>query len=150
MFQNFTDDANDVLQFANDESQRLNHESVGTEHLLLGLIRVRSGVAAKVFKNLQINRSKIRLDIGNLVGIGSHVSTANDRPLTAPAKLAIDYAIEEARQLNDEFVDTDHILVGLLLEQNGVAAQVLTNHGFQLDELREEILSIVEWNEVDE
>ena len=150
MSKDFTDDANEVLRLAKEEAQRLNHASVDTEHLLLGLIRVRSGVAVKVFKNLDINRRKIRLEVLKRTNFSSDVSTASDRPLTASAQVAINYAIEEAAQNDDECVETDHILVGLFREQHGIAWQVLYHLGLELGELREEIQEILERLEVEE
>jgi len=131
------------MQLANQEAQRFNHEYIGTEHVLLGLIKEGSGVAANVLKNLDIDLRKIRLEVEKLVQSGPDMVTMGKLPQTPRAKKVIEYSMEEARNLNHNYVGTEHILLGLLREQEGVAAQVLMNLGLKLEEVREEVLNLL-------
>jgi ATP-dependent Clp protease ATP-binding subunit ClpC len=131
------------MQLANQEAQRFNHEYIGTEHVLLGLIKEGSGVAANVLKNLDIDLRKIRLEVEKLVQSGPDMVTMGKLPQTPRAKKVIEYSMEEARNLNHNYVGTEHILLGLLREQEGVAAQVLMNLGLKLEDVREEVLSLL-------
>src|SRR5436853_4838507 len=143
MYERFTDRARKVMQLANQEAQRFNHEYFGTEHLLLGLIKAGSGVAANVLKNLDVDLRKIRLEVEKLVQSGPDMVTMGKLPHTPRAKKVIEYAMEEARNLNHNYVGTEHILLGLLREQEGVAAQVLMNLGLKLEEVSEEVLNLL-------
>ncbi|HEY2841209.1 MAG TPA: ATP-dependent Clp protease ATP-binding subunit, partial [Pirellulales bacterium] len=122
---------------------RFNHEYIGTEHVLLGLIKEGSGVAANVLKNLDVDLRKIRLEVEKLVQSGPDMVTMGKLPQTPRAKKVIEYSMEEARNLNHNYVGTEHILLGLLREQEGVAAQVLMNLGLKLEEVREEVLNLL-------
>ncbi|MBI2826919.1 MAG: ATP-dependent Clp protease ATP-binding subunit [Planctomycetia bacterium] len=143
MYERFTDRARKVMQLANQEAQRFNHEYIGTEHVLLGLIKEGSGVAANVLKNLDVDLRKIRLEVEKLVQSGPDMVTMGKLPQTPRAKKVIEYSMEEARNLNHNYVGTEHILLGLLREQEGVAAQVLMNLGLKLEEVREEVLNLL-------
>jgi len=143
MYERFTDRARKVMQLANQEAQRFNHEYIGTEHILLGLIKEGSGVAANVLKNLDVDLRKIRLEVEKLVQSGPDMVTMGKLPQTPRAKKVIEYSMEEARSLNHNYVGTEHILLGLLREQEGVAAQVLMNLGLKLEEVREEVLNLL-------
>ncbi len=143
MYERFTDRARKVMQLANQEAQRFNHEYIGTEHILLGLVKEGSGVAANVLKNLEIDLRKIRLEVEKLVQSGPEMVTMGKLPQTPRAKKVIEYSMEEARNLNHNYVGTEHILLGLLREQEGVAAQVLMNLGMKLDDVREEVLNLL-------
>ena len=143
MYERFTDRARKVMQLANQEAQRFNHEYIGTEHVLLGLIKEGSGVAANVLKNLDIDLRKIRLEVEKLVQSGPDMVTMGKLPQTPRAKKVIEYSMEEARNLNHNYVGTEHILLGLLREQEGVAAQVLMNLGLKLEDVREEVLNLL-------
>jgi ATP-dependent Clp protease ATP-binding subunit ClpC len=142
-YERFTDRARKVMQLANQEAQRFNHEYIGTEHLLLGLIKEGSGVAANVLKNLDIDLRKIRHEVEKLVRSGPDLVTMGRLPQTPRAKKVIEYSMEEARNLNHNYVGTEHLLLGLLREQEGVAAQVLMNLGLRLDEVRREVLNLL-------
>src|SRR5882724_9702671 len=148
MYERFTDRARKVMQLANQEAQRFNHEYIGTEHILLGLVKEGSGVAANVLKNLDIDLRKIRLEVEKIVqgGQGSEMVTMGKLPQTPRAKKVIEYSIEEARNLNHNYVGTEHLLLGLLREQEGVAAQVLMNLGLKLEDVREEVLNLLGHN----
>jgi ATP-dependent Clp protease ATP-binding subunit ClpC len=136
------------MQLANQEAQRFNHEYIGTEHILLGLVKEGSGVAANVLKNLDIDLRKIRLEVEKIVqtGPGTEMVTMGKLPQTPRAKKVIEYSIEEARNLNHNYVGTEHLLLGLLREQEGVAAQVLMNLGLKLEDVREEVLNLLGHN----
>jgi len=146
MYERFTDRARKVMQLANQEAQRFNHEYIGTEHILLGLVKEGSGVAANVLKNLDVDLRKIRMEVEKIVQSGPDMVTIGKLPQTPRAKKVIEYAIEEARNLNHNYVGTEHLLLGLLREQEGVAAQVLMNLGLKLEDVREEVLNLLGHN----
>ncbi len=143
MFERFTDRARKVMALANQEAQRFNHEYIGTEHILLGLVKEGSGVGANVLKNLDVDLRKVRLEVERLVKAGPEMVTMGKLPQTPRAKKVIEYAIEEARNLNHNYVGTEHLLLGLLREHDGVAAQVLMNLGLKLEQVREEVLNLL-------
>ncbi|MFH1109561.1 MAG: ATP-dependent Clp protease ATP-binding subunit [Planctomycetota bacterium] len=143
MFERFTDRARKVMALANQEAQRFNHEYIGTEHILLGLVKEGSGVGANVLKNLDVDLRKVRLEVEKLVKSGPETVTMGKLPQTPRAKKVIEYAIEEARNLNHNYVGTEHLLLGLLREQDGVAAQVLMNLNLRLEDVREEVLNLL-------
>ena len=143
MFERFTDRARKVMALANQEAQRFNHEYIGTEHILLGLVKEGSGVGATVLKNLDIDLRKVRIEVEKLVKSGPDMVTMGRLPQTPRAKKVIEYAIEEARNLGHNYVGTEHLLLGLLREKDGVAAQVLMNLGLKLEEVREEVLNLL-------
>ncbi len=143
MFERFTDRARKVMALANQEAQRFNHEYIGTEHILLGLVKEGSGVGANVLKNLDVDIKKLRLEIEKLVKSGPDMVTMGKLPQTPKAKKVIEYAIEEARALNHNYVGTEHILLGLLRETEGIAAQVLMNLGLKLEDVRQEVLNLL-------
>ncbi len=143
MFERFTDRARKVMALANQEAQRFNHEYIGTEHILLGLVKEGSGVGANVLKTLDVDLRKVRLEVEKLVKSGPDMISMGKLPQTPRAKKVIEYAIEEARNLNHNYVGTEHLLLGLIREHDGVAAQVLRNLGLKLEEVREEVLNIL-------
>ena len=143
MYERFTDRARKVMQLANQEAQRFNHEYIGTEHVLLGLVKEGSGVAANVLKNLDVDLRRIRNEVEKIVQSGPDMVTMGKLPQTPRAKKVIEYAMEEARNLNHNYVGTEHLLLGLLREQEGVAAQVLMNLGLKLEDVREEVLNLL-------
>src|SRR5512137_293891 len=143
MFERFTDRARKVMALANQEAQRFNHEYIGTEHILLGLVKEGSGVGATVLKNLEVDIKKLRLEVEKLVKSGPDMVSMGKLPQTPRAKKVIEYAIEEARALNHNYVGTEHILLGLLRETEGIAAQVLMNLGLKLEDVRQEVLNLL-------
>jgi ATP-dependent Clp protease ATP-binding subunit ClpC len=144
MYERFTDRARKVMQLANQEAQRFNHDYVGTEHILLGLLKEGSGVAANVLRNLlQTDLDKIRAEVLKLVQPGPDMPTMGKLPHTPRAKKVIEYSLEEARNLNHNYVGTEHLLLGLLREQEGIAAQVLMNMGVRLEDVRREVLNLL-------
>ena len=136
MFERFTDRARKVMALANQEAQRFNHEYIGTEHILLGLVKEGSGVGANVLKNLDVDLRKVRLEVAKLINKGTETFTIGKLPQTPRAKKVIEYAINEAHDLNHNYVGTEHLLLGLLREQHGLAAQVLMDLGLKLSEVR--------------
>jgi Clp amino terminal domain, pathogenicity island component len=143
VYERFTDRARRVMQLANQEAQRFNHDYVGTEHILLGLVKDGSGVAANVLKNLDIDLRKIRLEVEKIVWSGPDMVTMGKLPQTPRAKKVIEYSIEEARNLNHNYVGTEHLLLGLLREEEGVAAQVLMNLGLTLGGVHAEVMHLL-------
>ncbi len=143
MYERFTDRARKVIQLANQEARRFNHKYVGTEHILLGLVSEGSGVAANVLKNLDIDLRKVRLEVEKIVQSGPDVVPMGKLAQTPKAKKVIEYSIEEAHNLNHNYVGTEHLPLGLLREEEGVAAQVLMNLGLKLEDVREEVLILV-------
>ena len=132
MYERFTDRARKVMQFANQEAVHLGHEYIGTEHMLLGLVNEGSGVAANVLKNLNVNLAKIREEVEKIVMPGPDMIAMGKLPQTPRAKQVLQYAMEEAKDLKHNYVGTEHLLLGLLREEEGVAAQVLMNVGVNL------------------
>jgi len=143
MFERFTDRARKVMQLANSEAQRLNHEYIGTEHILLGLIKEGSGVAANTLKNLDVDLRKVRQEVERIVVSGPDRVKLGKLPHTPQAKKVLEHSIEEARLLKHNYVGTEHLLLGLLREQDGVAAQVLMNLGLKLEDVRGEVLNLL-------
>src|SRR5574337_864176 len=143
MYERFTDRARKVMQLANQEAQRFNHEYIGTEHVLLGVVKEGSGVAGNVLKNLDVDLRKIRMEVEKIVQSGPDMVTMGKLPQTRRAKKVIEYSMEEARNLNPNYVGNEHILLRLLREQEGVAAQVLMNLGLKLEDVREEVLNLL-------
>jgi hypothetical protein len=138
MYERLTDRARKVMHLSVKEADRFNHEYIGTEHILLGLVREGSGVAATVLKNLGVGLHGIRLKVQETVVSGPSMVTVGRLPQTPRAKKVIEYAIEEAHSLGHVCVGTEHILIGLLREDYGVAAQILMNLGLRLDQVRAE------------
>ncbi len=141
---NFTDRVRKVLQMAREEAARLHHEYVGTEHILLGLIREGEGVAAAVLTNLNVDLDDIQQKIEETVKKGKATSAPGpDLPYTSRAKKVLELAMTEARELNHSYVGTEHLLLGLLREEKGIAAQVLTDAGVTLEQSRAETLRLL-------
>jgi ATP-dependent Clp protease ATP-binding subunit ClpC len=141
---NFTERVRKVLAMAREEAARLHHEYVGTEHILLGLIREGEGVAATVLQNLSVELDEIQQKIEETVKKGKAAqATGPDLPYTSRAKKVLELAMSEARELNHSYVGTEHLLLGLLREEKGIAAQVLTDAGVNLEAARAETLRIL-------
>ena len=143
MFERFTDRARKVMALANQEAQRFNHEFIGTEHILLGLVKEGSGVGATVLKNMGVDIKQLRREVEKLVQSGPAMITMGKLPQTPRAKQVIECAIEEARALNHSYVGTEHILLGLLRVTDGIAARVLRNLGLKLEDVRQEVLNLL-------
>lgn len=143
MYERFTDRARKVMQLANQEAMRFNHEYIGTEHVLLGLVKEGSGVASHVLKNLDVDLRKVRLEVEKQVQSGPDMITMGKLPQTPRAKKIIEYSMEEARLLNHNYVGTEHILLGLVREEEGIAGNILSSLGVERDDVREEILNLL-------
>jgi ATP-dependent Clp protease ATP-binding subunit ClpC len=140
---NFTERVRKVLAMAREEAVRLHHEYVGTEHILLGLIREGEGVAATVLQNLRVDLDELKSFIENVVRRGKGGATGPDLPYTSRAKKVLELAMTEARELNHAYVGTEHLLLGLIRENQGIAAQVLFERGVTADNARAEVLRIL-------
>ncbi len=143
MSNRFTERVQRVIIIAQEEAKRLNHDYVGTEHLLLGLVALGEGVAAKVFANLGVDLRRVRAEVEKLVGTGDNVMLLGEIPFTPRAKKVLELAVEEAQSLSQSYVGTEHLLLGLLREEEGIAARVLENLGVHISEVREEIVSMM-------
>jgi ATP-dependent Clp protease ATP-binding subunit ClpC len=140
---NFTERMRKVFALARDSAARLNHEYVGTEHLLLGLIREGDGVANAVLDNLKMDAGVIRQKIEDIVLPGKAPAGYHDLPYTSRAKKSIELAMAEARKLSHNYVGSEHLLLGLLTEEKGIAAQVLTDSGLTIETARAEVLRLL-------
>jgi ATP-dependent Clp protease ATP-binding subunit ClpC len=141
---NFTERVRKVLAMASEEAARLNHEYVGTEHMLLGLIREGDGVAVAVLRSLQVDLAEVRRTIEGLVKRGkTGPPVRRDLPYTSRAKKVLELAMAEARGLNHAYVGTEHLLLGLLAEEKGIAAQVLSSLGVRLGTARSEAINLL-------
>ncbi len=135
---NFSDRVRRVLQMAREEAARLHHHYVGTEHILLALIREGEGIAAAVLTNLNVDLEEIQQKIEETVKKGKEAAAAGpDLPYTSRAKKVLEFAMSEVRELNHSYVGTEHLLLGLLREEKGIAAQVLTDAGVSLERFME-------------
>ena len=143
MFNRFTERARKVVILAKEEAKRFNHDYIGTEHLLLGLIREGEGVASAVLQNTGLSLDKIRLEIEKLVQPGPATVVSGDIPFTPRAKRVIELSMEAARSLGHNYIGTEHLLLGLLREGEGVAAQVLLSLGLDLNKVRSEVLELL-------
>jgi len=143
MFNRFTERARKVILLAKEEAKRFNHDYIGTEHILLGLIREGEGVAAAVLASLGLDLEKVRTEIENLIQPGPAAKIPADIPFTPKAKKAIELAMDEARNLGHNYIGTEHLLLGLIREEEGLASQVLLNLGLDLEKVREEIMQIL-------
>jgi ATP-dependent Clp protease ATP-binding subunit ClpC len=141
-FDKFTERARKVLQLAQEEAQRFNHNYIGTEHLLLGLVREGEGVAAKVLANLGVELNKVRSAVEFIIGRGDRTVTG-DIGLTPRAKKVIELSVDEARRLNHHYIGTEHLLLGLVREGEGIAAGVLESLGVSLDKVRSQVIYVL-------
>jgi ATP-dependent Clp protease ATP-binding subunit ClpC len=142
-FDKFTERARKVLHLAQEEAQRLQHNYIGTEHLLLGLIREGEGVAAKVLRNLGVDLNEARSAVETIIGRGNRV-VVGEVGLTPRAKKVIELAVDEARHLNHPYIGTEHLLLGLVREGQGIAAGTLEKLGVDLKKVRAETLRVLE------
>lgn len=141
-FQKFTERARKVLQLAQEEARRGHHDRIGTEHLLLGLIREGDGIAAKVLMRLGVNLAAARTAVELIIGHGDRIREG-EIGLTPRAKRVIELAVDEAQRLNHHYVGTEHLLLGLIREGDGIAAKVLEQSGVRLEDARRETLNVL-------
>jgi ATP-dependent Clp protease ATP-binding subunit ClpC len=143
MFNRFTERARKVILLAKEEAKRFNHDYIGTEHILLGLVREGEGVAAVVLQKMGLSLQQIRLEIEKIVKPGPSTVISGDIPFTPKAKKAIELSGEEARSLGHNYIGTEHLLLGLIREGEGVASQVLLNLGVDLERARQEVIELL-------
>ena len=144
-FEKFTERARKVLTLAQEEAQRFNHNYIGTEHLLLGLVREGDGVAARVLSNMGVQLPKVRSAVEFIIGRGESV-IMGEIGLTPRAKKVIELAVDEARRLNHHYIGTEHLLLGLVREGEGIAAGVLESLGVNLEKVRAQVMQVVSQN----
>ena len=142
MFERFTDRARRVVVLAQDEARLLDHNYIGTEHLLLGLLQEGQGVAARALEALGVDLAGVRSRVQEIIGRGQHEQTGHI-PFTPRAKTVLELALREARDLGHEYIGTEHILLGLVREGQGVAAQVLVALGAGEAQVREKVTELV-------
>ncbi len=143
MFDRFTERARKVIILAKEEAKRFNHDYIGTEHILLGLIKEGESVAAAVLQNLGLSLDTIRLEVEKLVQFGPSTIVSGDIPFTPKAKKVIELAMDEARRLGHNYIGTEHLLLGLIKEGEGVASHVLMNLGLNLNKVRSEVIKLL-------
>ena len=144
MFDKFTNRAKQVIKLAKKEAQRLNHNYLGTEHILLGLLKLGQGIAVNVLRNFNLDYDTVRAEVERLVGFGPEIQVYGDPALTGKVKKVFEYSNEEAANLNHNYVGTEHLLLALLRQRDGVAAQVLENLNVNLKDIYREILKELE------
>jgi len=142
MFQRFTDRARRVVVLAQEEARRLDHNYIGTEHILLGLIREGEGVAAVTLKALGISLAPVRQQVEEIIGSGQETPQGHI-PFTPRAKKVLELSLRESRQLGHDYIGTEHILLGLIREGNGVAAQVLVKLGADQNRVRQQVIQLL-------
>ncbi len=143
MFDRFTERARKVIILAKEEAKRFNHDYIGTEHILLGLIKEGESVAAAVLQNLGLSLDSIRLEVEKTVQFGPSTVVSGDIPFTPKAKKVIELAMDEARRLGHNYIGTEHLLLGLIKEGEGVASHVLINVGLDLNKVRTEVIKLL-------
>ncbi|RKY32470.1 MAG: hypothetical protein DRP74_02525 [Candidatus Omnitrophota bacterium] len=143
MFNRFTERARKVIILAKEEARRFNHDYIGTEHILLGLVREGEGVAATVLQKMDVSLEKIRLEVEKLVQPGPATQIIGDIPFTPRAKKALELSAEEARSLGHNYIGTEHLLLGLIREGEGIASQVLLNLGLDLNSVRNSVMELL-------
>ncbi len=143
MFNRFTERARKVIVYAKEEARRFNHDYIGTEHLLLGLVREGEGVAAAVLQKLGLDLETIRIEVEKLVQPGPQTQVLGDIPFTPRSKKALELSAEEARALGHNYIGTEHLLLGLVKEGEGMAYRVLLNLGLDLGKLRNEVMELL-------
>lgn len=142
MFERFTDRARRVVVLAQEEAKMLNHNYIGTEHLLLGLIHEGEGVAAKALQSMDISLEAVRQQVEDIIPPGQQQPTGHI-PFTPRAKKVLELSLREALQLGHNYIGTEHILLGLIREGEGVAAQVLVKLGADLNRVRQTVIQLV-------
>ena len=146
MFEKYSEHARSVMERAKQEAQKLRHDHIGTEHILLGLIEVDHGIAAEILRSENIDLPHTKAMVKELMTYetGPEDSDYEKLPRTAHAQTVIDDAVNEARQLKHTMIGTEHLLLGLLYENQGTGAKVLKNLGFKLEDIRKDVLNFIE------
>jgi ATP-dependent Clp protease ATP-binding subunit ClpC len=142
MFERFTDRARQVVVYAQDEARGLRHNYIGTEHLLLGLMREEEGIAARVLESLDITLEEVRAQVARIIGQGEEVTTGQI-PFTPRAKKVLELSLREGLSLGHDYIGTEHILLGLVRENEGVAARILLDFDADAEKIRNEIIRML-------
>jgi ATP-dependent Clp protease ATP-binding subunit ClpC len=142
VFERFTERARQVVVLAQDEAQALKHNYVGTEHILLGLLREEEGIAARVLRSLAVELEAVREQVGRIVGTGEE-ATSGQIPFTPRAKKVLELALREAKDMGHSYIGTEHVLLGLAREGEGVAARILLDLGVDAERIRAEVLQLL-------
>jgi ATP-dependent Clp protease ATP-binding subunit ClpC len=143
MFERFTERARQVVVLAQDEARALRHNYIGTEHLLLGLLREEEGIAARVLGELGVTVDEVRAQVGRIVGQGDEEVDTGQIPFTPRAKKVLELALREAQALGHQYIGTEHVLLGLVRENSGVAARILLDFGADAERIRNEIIGLL-------
>lgn len=143
MAKRFTENAQKIILIAQEEAKRLNHDYVGTEHILLGLSAIEGTVSHKILSNLGVSFRKVRQEIEKMVGIGDTIMLLGEIPFTPRAKKVLEFSVEESQMLGTEHIGTEHILLGLIREEEGMAGKILANLGLNLDAVRDTVLNFL-------
>ena len=143
MAKRFTENAQKIILIAQEEAKRLNHDYVGTEHILLGLSAIEGTVSNKILTGLGVTFRKVRLEIEKMVGIGDTIMLLGEIPFTPRAKTVLEFSVEESQMLGTEHIGTEHILLGLIREEEGMAGRILENLGLKLDTVRDAVLNFI-------
>ncbi len=143
MFERFTDRARKVMALANQEACRFNQEYIGTEHIFLGLLKEGSGAGATVLRNFNVNLLKMQSELAKSMATGAEWVNTGKLPHTMKAKQAVEHAINEARALNHDYIGTEHLLLGIIQETEGIAAQVIKEHNLTYEQVKKEIVNLV-------
>jgi ATP-dependent Clp protease ATP-binding subunit ClpC len=148
-FDKFTERARKILSLAQEEAYVLNHDYIGTEHLLLGLVRERDGIAARVLSNLGVDLDKVQSGVEFIIGHGDRSLESTTIDLTPRSKQVIKLAADEARRLNHNYIGTEHLLLGLVREGEGIGAGVLESLGVNLEKVRTQTIQVLNQNDGD-
>jgi ATP-dependent Clp protease ATP-binding subunit ClpC len=143
MFERFTERARQVVVLAQNEARALRHNYIGTEHLLLGLLREEEGIAARVLGELAVTVDEVRAQVGRIVGQGDEEVDTGQIPFTPRAKKVLELALREAQALGHQYIGTEHLLLGLVRENSGVAARILLDFGADAETIRSEIIGLL-------
>lgn len=139
----FTENAQKIILIAQEEAKRLNHDYVGTEHILLGLCAIDGTVSGKILTGLGVTFRKVRLEIEKMIGIGDTIMLLGEIPFTPRAKKVLEFSVEESQMLATEYIGTEHILLGLIREEEGMACKILENLGLNLNAVRDSVLNYI-------
>jgi ATP-dependent Clp protease ATP-binding subunit ClpC len=142
VFERFTERARQVVVLAQDEARALRHNYIGTEHILLGLLREEEGLAARALESLDVTLEEVRAQVARIVGPGEEV-TSGQIPFTPRAKKVLELSLKEALSLGHKYIGTEHVLLGLVRENEGVAARILLDFGLDSEKLRNEVMSML-------
>jgi ATP-dependent Clp protease ATP-binding subunit ClpC len=143
VFERFTERARQVVVFAQDEARELRHNYIGTEHVLLGLLREEEGLAARALRQLGVELEWVREQVGRIVGIGDEEATTGQIPFTPRAKKVLELALREGLALGHDYIGTEHILLGLARENSGVASRILLDLGIDAERIRNELIGLL-------